>query len=77
MAGGPQGCPLANLFFPLAIDSALKATEAMYPGVEAKAIQDDIDLSGDPAVILGPNGALQYLLAALEASDLTPNHSKF
>ena len=25
----------------------------------------------------GPNGALQYLLAALEASDLKPNHSKF
>ena len=45
--------------------------------MEAKAIQDDIDLSGDPAVILGPNGALQYLLAALEASDLKPNHSKF
>ena len=28
VAGGPQGCPLTNLFFPIAIDSALKATEA-------------------------------------------------
>lgn len=77
MAGGPQGSPFTNLFFPLAIDSALKDTEAKYPGVEVKAIQDDIDLSGDPAVILGPDGALQYLLTALAACDLKPNHSKF
>ena len=27
VAGGPQGYPLTNLFFPLAIDSALKATD--------------------------------------------------
>ena len=71
--GGPQGYPLTNLLFPLAIDSAIKATEAKYQGVEAKVIQDDIDMFGDPAIILGPNGALQYLLAA---SDLKPNHSK-
>ena len=77
VADGPQDCPLTNLLFPLAINSALKATEAKYPGVEAKAIQDDIDLSWDPAVIMGPNRALQYLLAALETSDPTPNHSKF
>ena len=47
----------------LAIDSALKTTEAKYPGVEAKAIHGDINLSEDPAVILGPNGAHQYLTA--------------
>ena len=40
VAGGPQGCPLTNLFFPLAIDSALKATEAMYPGVEPQDIMN-------------------------------------
>ena len=34
-------------------------------------------MSGDQAIILGPNVALQYLLATLEAPDLTPNHSKF
>ena len=78
MAGGPQGSPLTNLFFPMAIDHALKETERLFPEVEVKAIQDDIDLSGDPKLILGPNGALKFLLDALEAqNDLKPNHSKF
>ena len=41
--GGAQGSPLSPIIFPAAIDGAMKATEAKYPGVKLTAIQDDID----------------------------------
>ena len=81
-AGGPQGSPLTNLAFPALINKALKATEAKFPGVELRAIQDDIDASGPPDLIFGSNqdgsnGALHFLLEQLAELDLKPNKSKF
>jgi len=37
-----------------------------FPGVETKAIQDDAGLYGDPAIILGEGGALDFILAGLK-----------
>ena len=58
-AGGPQGSALTCVTFPMLLDVVLKGVEAKFPDVEAKAIQDDIDLYGNPADILGEDGALQ------------------
>ena len=49
-AGGPQGSALTCIVFPILLDGILKATEQQFPGVEIKAIQDDVDLYGDPAI---------------------------
>ena len=57
-AGGPQGSALTCIVFPILLDGVLKETERRFPGVETKAIQDDVDLYGDPAIILGEGGAL-------------------
>ena len=81
-AGGPQGSPLTNLAFPALINKALKATEAKFPGVELRAIQDDIDAAGPPDLIFGSNqdgsdGALHFLLEQLAELRLEPNKSKF
>ena len=78
--GGPQGSALTNQAFPLTIDGALKRTEAEFPGVTVRAIQDDCDLLGDPDLLFGSNGdngALQYLLDELKKVGLEPNLSKF
>ena len=64
--------------FPVLLDVILKAVERKYPGVEVKAIQDDVDLYGDPADILGDDGALEFLLAELKRiAKLKPNRKKF
>jgi hypothetical protein len=85
-AGGPQGPALTNLTFPVTINSALKATEAKYPGVEVPAIQDDFDIMGPPDEVFGTTneqgeieneGALQFLLNELAKVDLVPNKGKF
>ena len=77
MTGGPQSSAITNVAFPVLIDSALKGAEAKFTGVEVKSIQDDIDIYGDPALILGDDGALMWLLAEFEKADLKPNKSKF
>ena len=77
-AGGPQGSALTSVAFPVLLDVILKAVERKYPGVEVKAIQDDVDLYGDPADILGDDGALEFLLAELKRiAKLKPNRKKF
>ena len=65
-AGGPQGSALTCVTFPMLLDVVLKGVEAKFPDVEAKAIQDDIDLYGNPADILGDDGALQFILLELK-----------
>ena len=45
------------------IDNSLKKTEAAFPGVELKAIQDDITIYGNPEKAWG---ALEFLRARLE-----------
>ena len=55
----------------------MSETERGFPGVETKAIQDDVDLYGDPAIILGEGGALDFILAELKKVDLEPNLKKF
>ena len=45
--------------------------------VETKAIQDDVGLYGDPAIILGEGGALDFILAEFQKVDLKPNLKKF
>ena len=81
-AGGPQGSPLTNLAFPALINNALKTTEAKFPGVELRAIQDDIDAAGPPDLIFGSNpdgsdGALHFLIEQLAQLRLKPNKKKF
>ena len=73
---------MTNLAFPALINKALKATEAKFPGVELRAIQDDIDAAGPPDLIFGSNqdgsdGALHFLLEQLAELRLEPNKSKF
>ena len=85
-AGGPQGSALTNVTFPVAINTALKATEAKYPHDEVRAIQDDCDIMGPPDEVFGTTneygeiedeGALQFLLDELAKLDLEPNKGKF
>ena len=76
-AGGPQGSALTCIVFPILLDGILKETEQRFPGVETKAIQDDVDLYGDPAIILGEGGALDFILAEFKKVDLEPNLKKF
>ena len=45
------------------MDNSLKKTEAAFPGVELKAIQDDITIYGKPEKAWG---ALKFLRARLE-----------
>ena len=51
---GAQGSPLSPIIFPAAIDGAMKATEARYPGVKLTAIQDDTGVLGLPRLMFGP-----------------------
>ena len=76
-AGGPQGSALTCIVFPILLDGILKKTEQMFPGIETKAIQDDVGLYGDPAIILGEGGALDFILAEFKVADLEPNLKKF
>ena len=76
-AGGPQGSALTCIVFPILLDGILKKTEQTFPGIEAKAIQDDVDLYGDPAIILGEGGALDFILAEFKIAGLEPNLKKF
>jgi hypothetical protein len=46
--GGGQGNALTGQLFVINVDSALKETEAAFPGVELKAIQDDITIYAKP-----------------------------
>ena len=87
--GGAQGSPLSPIIFPAAIDSAMKATMANYPGVKLTAIQDDIDIMAPPGLVFGAAredgelqpgddpGALRFLLAGLAEAGLEPNPAKF
>ncbi len=75
--GGAQGNSLTGIVFCLTIDKALKNTEASCPGVEVKAIQDDISLWGDPEQIFGEGNALDILLQGLRAVGLEENEKKF
>ena len=58
--GGGQGNALTGYIYVINQDPALKATEAAYPGVEVRAIQDDITLIGDPLHVWGDDDALAY-----------------
>ena len=60
----------------MVIDAAIKATELKF-GITIRAIQDDMALLGDAAVIFGENGALDFLLAELAEVGLEPNRGKF
>ena len=55
----------------------MKGTEARFPGVEIRCIQDDADIIGPPNLIFGAQGALNYLLSELVKCNLAPNMSKF
>ena len=76
-AGGPQGSAITSAAFPVLIGSSLKGAEAKSTGVEARGIQDNTDLFGDPALVLGVNGALMLLPAGFEKADLKPSKPKF
>jgi len=71
-AGRPQGSALTCIALPILLDGILKETEQRSPGVETKAIQDDVGLYGDPAIILGEGGALNFILAEFQKVDLKP-----
>ena len=78
-AGGGQGNALTGPAFVMVIDEAMKSTEEKF-GITIRAIQDDMTLLGDAKVIFGTNGnngALEFLLSALEEVGLEPNRSKF
>ena len=72
-AGGPQGSALTCILFPILLDGILKETERRFPEVETKAIQGDVGLYGDPAIIFGEGGALDFILAGFKKVDLEPN----
>ena len=79
MSGGGQGNALTGPAFVMVIDEAIKSTEDKF-GITIRAIQDDMTLLGDAKVIFGTNGsngALEFLLSALEEVGLVPNRSKF
>jgi len=76
-AGGPQGSALTCIVFPILLDGILKETEQRFPVFETKAIQNDVSLYGDPAIILGGGGALDFILAEFQKADLKPNLKKF
>jgi len=75
--GGGQGNALTGLLYVINQDPALKATEERFPGVEIKAIQDDITIIGAPDIVWGDNGALDFILKRLAERGLTPNQDKF
>ena len=56
-----------SLIYVINQDLALKATETAYPGVEVRAIQDDITLIGDPLRVWGDDGALAFILSCPES----------
>lgn len=75
--GGPQGNALTGLSFTMVINPSLKSVESNFPGVEVRAIQDDISLFGDPDIIFGEDGALDSLLKSLrEEAGCTPQLTK-
>ena len=65
-----------SLIYVINQDLALKATETAYPGVEVRAIQDDITLIGDPMHVWADDGALAFILSHLKDRGLTPNQGK-
>ena len=50
---------------------------AEVPGIKTKAIQDDVGHYGDPAIIPGEGGALDFILTELKKVGLEPNLMKF
>ena len=76
-SGGGQGNALTGIIYAANQDPALKATEAAFPGVEVKAIHDDITLEGPPARVWGEGGALAFLVDQLKNRGLTVNQNKF
>ena len=60
-ASGPQGSAITSAAFPGQTDFFLKDAEEKSMGVEARSIQDDIGLFGDPAPIPGDDRALMWL----------------
>jgi len=76
--GGGQGNALTGPAFCLTIDSTLKETETLYPGIEVRAIQDDITIFGDPLLIFGEGKALSFITDSLLANaGCTPKLEKF
>ena len=78
--GGGQGNAITGQVHVLNQDAALKATEAQFPGVEVKAIHDDVTIEGPPELVFGDNGengALGFLVKQLEACGQTMNLNKF
>ena len=59
-AGGPQSSATTSTAYPVLIGSAFKGAEAKFTGVEVMAIQVEIGLYDDPALILGDDGALMW-----------------
>ena len=51
LMGGGQGNALTGQLFVMNMDSSLKETEAAFPGVELKAIQDDITIYGETRLV--------------------------
>ena len=77
LMGGGQGNALTSLNYVINQDPAMKGTEARFPTVEFRAIQDDITMRGPPEVVWGADGALAFLLTALKERGLEPNIGKF
>jgi hypothetical protein len=74
-AGGGQGNPSTNSFFPMLIDSPLKSAMQRDPGIDIKALQDDITVCGkDLASVLD---TVEHLIEELGKVALEPNRQKF
>ena len=72
-AGGGQGNALTNLAFPSTIDGSLKRTSAKFPDVRVKAIQDDVNVCGDPPQVWE---AVDFLVEDLRKAGLKANLKK-
>ena len=68
--GGSEGSALMCIVLLILLDGILKETEQRLPGVEIKAIQGNVGLYGDPVIILGEDGALDFILAELRKVEL-------
>jgi hypothetical protein len=73
-AGGGQGNPLTNIVFPVAINGALKRTSEKFgDSIVVKAIQDDINICGDPPKVFS---AIKYVISELKKVGLETNLKK-
>mmetsp|Transcript_44298 Transcript_44298/g.56727 ORF Transcript_44298/g.56727 Transcript_44298/m.56727 type:complete len:604 (+) Transcript_44298:1667-3478(+) len=74
-AGGGQGNPTTNGFFPLVIDSTMKQAMQLHPSIQIHCLQDDVTIEGkDLASVMEAN---EFILENLAERGLKPNKNKF